>query len=624
MSDTNEQLTVIADRYELQGEIGRGGMGAVYRAKDRQLERLVALKLVAPALAGDQDFEQRLLREAHALARIKDPRVVSVYDAGVHEGRPWFVMELCTDGSLAERMPRGQRLEAGEVRGILEEVAGALTAIHGAGIVHRDLKPANIFRDGRHWKVGDFGIAAASGAATITRTGMVMGTPEYWAPELAMADADTGPEADVYSLGCVLYQALVGEPPFSGPNPLRLGVQHAQDPVPPLPDDVVASDPELAGLVMRMLAKDPSTRPTVPELMGEEVEPAAGGAPATVVAGAAAATGATQAAAASPPPEPPESATPPPGAPPPAAKSDRKKLWLGLAGAAVAVAVIVGVVLAFTLGGGDDGGDDPPEGPMASGFVAGATPQLDTLSDSAGEMASLLARVEDPSQLDDIERAASFELTQVERAQGEIGEIEVTEDEAAQKAALEDAAEAQRNYTAAVAEAVTIPPEDGIQRIPDIRDAASQTVQQYSEFFALAPEAADRITGLDLGFTAALERTLQAEIDNQQPDLPPGDPNVIVGPAFSSPTGNLNCTLQTETFLICARNNDGLNVFFDAENDSITESIAGPEPGGVTVPYGSAWEGGRFRCESEEAGITCTSFLSGSGFFFKRDELTIL
>lgn len=258
---------MIADRYEILDEIGHGAMGVVHRARDLQLGRTVAIKLVAPHVAADPDLRARFVREAHALGRVGHPGVVGIYDVGADGERPWLVMELCAGGSLADRLAQGP-MSPDEVGGLVVDVAAALAAIHAAGIVHRDLTPGNVLRGGDGWMVGDFGVAAASGETAITRTGVVLGTPEYWAPEV-MGESRVGPAADVYSLGCVAFHALAGRPPYSGSNPLRVGMMHVTAPRPAVPDGARAQAPELAELIERMCAKDPADRPTAAEISAD-------------------------------------------------------------------------------------------------------------------------------------------------------------------------------------------------------------------------------------------------------------------------------------------------------------------------------------------------------------------
>ena len=242
-------------------------MGVVYRALDCLLGRTVALKQLAPTLAQDEAFRARFMREAKALGRLRHPNVVAIHDIGEHAGAPWFTMDLCRGGSLRDAI-RGGPLACERVRPVAIDVADALTAIHGAGLVHRDLKPENILRDGQRWMLSDFGIVrdASSADTNLTDTGFLIGTPEYWAPEYLDNAAPT-PAADMYSLGCVLYCALVGSPPYLSENRLRIAIMHATEPVPSLPDHARATDSALAELVEELLAKDPTVRPTARDVL---------------------------------------------------------------------------------------------------------------------------------------------------------------------------------------------------------------------------------------------------------------------------------------------------------------------------------------------------------------------
>jgi tetratricopeptide (TPR) repeat protein len=202
--------------YEWVGELGRGGMGVVYRARQTALKREVALKVVlAGGHASDEDRD-RFLREAEAAAALNHPGVVGVYESGTCDGQPYLALEFCPGGSLAQRLA-GTPLPPREAAALVERVARAIAAAHARGIVHRDVKPANVLlaADGTP-KVADFGLAKAveSGAGT-TATGAVLGTPSYMAPEQARGEArNVGPLADVYALGAVLYECLSGRPPF--------------------------------------------------------------------------------------------------------------------------------------------------------------------------------------------------------------------------------------------------------------------------------------------------------------------------------------------------------------------------------------------------------------------------
>jgi serine/threonine-protein kinase len=222
--------------YEVEAVLGQGGVGVVYRARQRALPRFVAVKmLLAGPFAGPQELG-RFRRETAALASLRHPNIVQVYDAGDVEGRPYFTMELIEGGSLTQKMaarPQPPR-QAAE---LLTTLAEAVQAAHQAGIVHRDLKPANVLlsADGTP-KISDFGLARRlEGDADLTQTGVPMGTPSYMAPEQAQAQTrEVGPAVDIYALGAMLYELLTGRPPFCGANPLETLQQVIhQEPVPP-------------------------------------------------------------------------------------------------------------------------------------------------------------------------------------------------------------------------------------------------------------------------------------------------------------------------------------------------------------------------------------------------------
>jgi serine/threonine-protein kinase len=222
--------------YEVEGVLGRGGMGVVFRARHLSLDRVVALKMaLAGAYAGPAERE-RFRREAEAVARLRHPNVVHVYDVGEADGRPYFTMEFVEGGSLAQQLA-GTPQPARQAAALLAALAAGVQAAHAAGIVHRDLKPGNVLltTDGTP-KVTDFGLARRLDSETgLTRTGALVGTPAYVAPEQARGKAAAvGPAADVYALGAILYELLTGRPPFRGETATEtvLQVLH-QDPVPP-------------------------------------------------------------------------------------------------------------------------------------------------------------------------------------------------------------------------------------------------------------------------------------------------------------------------------------------------------------------------------------------------------
>ena len=221
--------------YEIVGELGRGGMGVVYQARQVGANRLVALKMIIAGEYASPDIVLRFRTEATAIARLQHPHVVNVYDVSEYAGRPYFSMEYCPAGTLSGNGPAAPQAAAETV----SKLARGMAAAHAAGIVHRDLKPANILigADGEP-KIADFGLAKRTtpdGTANgMTRTGAVMGTPSYMAPEQAFGDSkNVGPPADVYALGAILYELLSGRPPFTGPTPVETIMKViGEDPVP--------------------------------------------------------------------------------------------------------------------------------------------------------------------------------------------------------------------------------------------------------------------------------------------------------------------------------------------------------------------------------------------------------
>ena len=249
----------VAGRYVLRTTLGRGGMAEVFAAHDLVLDRAVAVKLIGAHLAQDSRVAARFRREARTAASLAHPNVVAVHDAGTHEDTPYLVMELLEGGTLADLLAQEGRLAAGRMRTILADVAAGLAAAHARGLVHRDVKPSNLLftRDGLA-KIGDFGIA---GMAEATRSdgSALHGSVPYLAPEQARG-AGTDARADVYALGCVVFEALTGTPPFVGETPAATVAMHLHRD-PPSPGDVADGIPtEVADAVKRALAKDPAER----------------------------------------------------------------------------------------------------------------------------------------------------------------------------------------------------------------------------------------------------------------------------------------------------------------------------------------------------------------------------
>src|SRR4051812_33818754 len=263
----------LAAHYELDCEIGRGGMGIVYRAKDRRLKRQVAIKLLPPELAFRSEIKSRFLREAETAAQLSHPNIVPIYTVDEVEQLVFFVMAYVSGDNLAKRLHERGVLTVDETRKVLREVADALAYAHDRGVVHRDIKPDNILLDavtGRPM-VTDFGIARAmdsTGDSRLTATGMAIGTPAYMSPEQAAGEREIDGRSDLYSLGILGYQMLTGEPPFTAGSTPAMLVKHISER--PIPVEQRRSDVpvDLARSVMMLLEKDPSNRfPTASALV---------------------------------------------------------------------------------------------------------------------------------------------------------------------------------------------------------------------------------------------------------------------------------------------------------------------------------------------------------------------
>ncbi len=254
---------VLADRYELLSPLARGGMGQVWRARDRLLGRPVAVKILRSEFTDDPGFRARFRAEAQHAAMMVHPNIASVFDYGevaapdTQESVAYLVMELVDGESLAHLLHRERRLTPELTLSILRQTAAALAAAHAAGIVHRDVKPGNVLvaPDGTV-KITDFGVAWSASSVALTGTGQVIGTAHYLSPEQAEGGKAT-PASDVYALGAVAYECVAGRRVFDGESSVQIVLRQIRDDPDPLPDDV---PPDLRELILRALAKDPAVR----------------------------------------------------------------------------------------------------------------------------------------------------------------------------------------------------------------------------------------------------------------------------------------------------------------------------------------------------------------------------
>lgn len=253
---------VLLGRYRLEEKIGEGGMGTVFIAHDSELDRKVAVKLLAAALVNDAEVLERFEREARLTAKLDHPNIVPIYDVGRHEGRPFIVMKLLQGDSLVGRLRAKGGFTADETLKLMRQLALGLDYIHAQGFIHRDIKAGNIFVSPEGLAtILDFGILRQKSATTgITRTGMVMGTPHYMAPEQALGLKNVDHRVDLYALAVVLFECLTGTLPFEADSELRLIQLQAHAPVPEILDRAPWIPRPVADVVKKALSKKPDDR----------------------------------------------------------------------------------------------------------------------------------------------------------------------------------------------------------------------------------------------------------------------------------------------------------------------------------------------------------------------------
>jgi serine/threonine-protein kinase len=338
----SDQPVILAGRYRVERELGRGGMAKVFQGVDTVLGRQVAIKILAPQFADDESFVQRFRREAQAAARLSDQNLVSVFDTGSDQDVYFIVMEFVEGRTLADYLAGGGRIMPDRALEIAESVCNALSAAHAQGVIHRDIKPGNIMitPEGQV-KVTDFGIARMTTTAeTVAQTAAVLGTASYLSPEQAQGQP-VDARSDLYSLGCVVYEMVTGRPPFTGDSPVTVASKQVlEQPVPPsrLNHDVT---PDLDAVILRALAKNPANRYQAAAEFRADLDRARRGLPVEATPLLAPTAAATQVlpAQVAPPPEP------------------KSRWWIPVL-VAVGILAILGVVLWLfandILGGGGD------------------------------------------------------------------------------------------------------------------------------------------------------------------------------------------------------------------------------------------------------------------------------
>ena len=265
--------TVLGNRYEILRKIGDGGMAFVYQARDKLLNRIVAVKVLRPEFVDDQEFLVKFKKEAEAVASLSHPNIVNVYDVGEDGKVHYIVMEYVDGQNLKEIIQDEGRLEEYTALDIAKQIARALSEAHRNGIIHRDIKPHNILisKDGRQVKVADFGIAKAVSSSTMTNMGSVIGSVHYISPEQAKGKHLTS-NADLYSLGIVLYEMIIGRVPFSGDSPISIALKHINEDIAFTEEDKINIPNSVRTIISKMTQKEPANRYQTAEELIEDIE----------------------------------------------------------------------------------------------------------------------------------------------------------------------------------------------------------------------------------------------------------------------------------------------------------------------------------------------------------------
>ena len=250
--------TTLVGRYTLTSLIAVGGMGEVWKAEDGDLHRTVAVKVLKDSASGNETFLKRFRNEAKNAAGLTHPNLAQIFDYGDHDGIAFLVMEFVDGEPLSSILEKERTISEVRVVHILQQTSKGLAVAHAAGVMHRDIKPGNLLIFGNDdVKITDFGVSRGTGQTTLTATGMVMGTAQYLAPELALGKPAT-PASDIYALGIIAYEAVVGRRPFTAANAVDIAIAQVNEPVPPLPDEISSGMREL---ILLLLEKSPRRRP---------------------------------------------------------------------------------------------------------------------------------------------------------------------------------------------------------------------------------------------------------------------------------------------------------------------------------------------------------------------------
>jgi hypothetical protein len=382
--------------HRIDGVLGRGGMGVVYRTTDLRLNRVAALKLIAPALSADDDFRRRFQRESQLAASVRQQNVVTIFQAGEADGLLFVTMELVHGTDLRGFLTERGRLDLSTAAAVVGQIASALDAAHAAGLVHRDVKPGNVLiaagSGPLHVYLTDFGLTKrTSSQSGITKTGLFVGTIDYAAPE-QIKGWPVDARADVYALGCVLFELVAGQPPFRRENEYATMYAHTSEPAPALSTLAAGVPPALDAVVARALAKEPEGRyPSAGDFSRALSAAVAGQAPReperTVAVGRAAPGQAVTAI-----PQTPTAPGPHPvygyGLDPATAvlpEPKRRSAWIPVLAILAVLLIAGGIAAALLLGGGDD-----PKPRGTAGSVPVQTPAGPTVEQGVGQVAAIL------------------------------------------------------------------------------------------------------------------------------------------------------------------------------------------------------------------------------------------